>query len=288
MNKAVKGHYIFRNTMNEMISLTTVLVVIAAAAMNMTYLTELRTVLGNTEKIGILTPFLTILGAGQLIPSPHLFMSAFVFFLLAKRPRTDREFMYHMIRSSRIKWIITEMLEIVLFNIVVIIILYLASVLVMLPKVTFSFDWKHDMPYLAKIRGDWSGMVYDSVISQMSLVQAFACAVGYWLLYSIFGGLLLIMIRMIFPKQRYVGLGVLFGLYFYDYICEYCLGYVFRNVSPVALSRISYLNWGLDEDLPSGQYALVFFIVAILALALMNIILAKRVDLDNLSSKTYR
>ncbi|MEG1470911.1 MAG: hypothetical protein RSD76_00545, partial [Clostridia bacterium] len=126
------------------------------------------------------------------------------------------------------------------------------------------------------------------VIYQLTQPQALSYALGLWWLYSIFGGLFLLAVRLLVPRQRNIGLGMLFCLYFFDYICEYCLPYAARYGSPVALSRISYLNWGFDPVYPSASYAIVFLLIGCIALCILSILLAKRTDLDALSARTYK
>ena len=59
--------------------------------------------------------------------------------------------------------------------------------------------------------------------------------------------------------------------------------YAARRGSPVALSRISFLNWGYDPAYPTVGYAFAFFAAVCAALAFAAMKLGKRVDLEALS-----
>ena len=77
-------------------------------------------------------------------------------------------------------------------------------------------------------------------------------------------------------------------MYFYDYLCEYNLPYVARFFSPVALSRITFLNWGYDPVFPSVLYAFLFFGVTCIVLILITMNIGKSMELDRISSRIDR
>ncbi|MEG0639739.1 MAG: hypothetical protein RR824_06825 [Clostridia bacterium] len=289
MTKPKKSRYLALSLWQYLTTPKSIFLLLAAAAMNMTYLSRFRDILMDGKTISILTPFLLLLCSPQIFPSPHFFMSAFVFFLLSQYPRTDGGFMYQMIRTRRTRWILSEILQIICVSLIAMLALFLASILVMIPHVSLSLSWDQELPVWQELLiGSWKGTIPYAVIGQLSQPQAFAYALGLWWLYCIFGGLFLLVIRLFVPRQRNIGLGMLFCLYFFDYICEYCLPYAARYASPVALSRISYLDWGFDPIYPSASYAVAFLLMGCFALCTLSILLAKRTDLDALSARTYK
>lgn len=289
MTKPKISRYLTLSLWQYLTTPKSIFLLLAAAAMNMSYLSRFRDILTDGKTISILTPFLLLLCSPQIFPSPHFFMSAFVFFLLSQYPCTDGGFMYQMIRTRRTCWITSEILQIICVSLIAMLVLFFASILVMIPHVSLTLSWDQELPAWQELLIEsWKGTIPYAVIYQLTQLQALAYALGLWWLYSIFGGLFLLAVRLLLPKQRNIGLGMLFCIYFFDYICEYCLPYAARYASPVALSRISYLNWGFDPIYPSASYAIVFLLIGCIALCTLSILLAKRTDLDALSARTYK
>lgn len=289
MTRRRRGMLCFLKLQKLLASPRSVWLLLAAAAVNMTYLMSMRAALGEAETMSFLTPLLLILASPQDFPSPHFFLSAFVFFLLSQIPMTDEGFHSHLIREDRKTWLRGELTLIVAANLSMLVFFFLMSIAVMLPRVSLSVAWDDKLPVWQDIqRGSWGTAIPYAVIYQASQVRVLACAAGLWLLYSVFGGLVMLAARLAAPRQRYLGIGVLFCVYFYDYICEYFLPYASRYLSPVALSRISYLNWGYDPIYPSIGYAFAFFSAGCLALVAIVYCLGRKVDLDKLSSRANR
>ena len=165
--------------------------------------------------------------------------------------------------------------------------LFIASFIVMIPHISLNLSWDSSLQvWQDALIGAWKASIPYSVVYQLSQTQALAYAVGFWLLYCVSGGLLMLVLRLAVPVQRNIGLGIVFCLYFYDYICEYFLPYALRYASPVALSKISYLNLGFDAVYPSPGYALAFFSIYIFLLIIAVMRVGRQVNLDLLSSRT--
>lgn len=264
-----------------------IVILSAAAVANATYIIRYRDVLGNGERLSFIAPFLMILSSPQVFPSPHFFISAFVFFLLAQNPDTNSGLYYHLIRTSRRRWLINEILQVVSICLSSLIFLFIASFIVMIPHISLNLSWDSSLQvWQDALIGAWKASIPYSVVYQLSQTQALAYAVGFWLLYCVSGGLLMLVLRLAVPVQRNIGLGIVFCLYFYDYICEYFLPYALRYASPVALSKISYLNLGFDAVYPSPGYALAFFSIYIFLLIIAVMRVGRQVNLDLLSSRT--
>ena len=277
----------FLNLLREMRNAEIIIPLLAAAAMNLSYLMKIRDVLEPSETISVLTPFLLILCAPQLIPSPHFFMSAFTFFILSNHLNTNQMLYYRTIRTTRMKWIVSEILRIMVISFLVILFLFVCSVMAMIPKISLSVPWDYELPFwMDALEGSWIGNIPYAIVYQLSQAEAFVYALGFWWLYSVFGGLFLLTFRLLIPKVQGIGLGLLFVMYFFDYICEYCLPYSFRYASPVALSRLSYMNWGYDRIYPSPEYAICFFLICSLVLFVTDLLLARNVGFDMLTERT--
>ena len=264
-------------------------VLLSAMAINITYLAGIHEAIPAKDAISLLTPMLLLLSSPQIFPSPHFFMSVFVFFLLAQIPFTGRDFPYHMIRTDKKKWIKRQIHLIVLANIVLFLFFFLTSVIALIPHLSLSIEWNNNLlTWQDEQIGIWYTYIPYAVIHQVSLVQAFLCATCLWILYGICGGLLLLLLRFCVPRVKNAGLGIIFCMYFYDYLCEYNLPYVARFFSPVALSRITFLNWGYDPVFPSVLYAFLFFGVTCIVLILITMNIGKSMELDRISSRIDR
>lgn len=262
---------------------------LSAAAMNASYLLGIRHALLADEKMSVLTPMLLLLSSPQVFPSPHFFMSAFTFFLFSQIPFADQALCYHMIRSDKKTFVRQQIVLIMLANALLIALFIVSSWAVMWPHLSPQIHWDRDLFTWQEMQaGAWYVSIPYAVTYQAGIEQAFFIALGLWWLYSVGGGLLLFAARLFLPKVRNAGIGILFCVYFYDYLCEYFLPYSARKYSPVALSRISYLNWGYDPQYPSIGYAFLFFVVVCVALILALSLFCRRMDLDALSSRTYR
>lgn len=263
-----------------------IIILLATAVVNATYIIRYRDILGNGESLSFITPFLMILSSPQVFPSPHFFVSAFVFFLLAQNPDTNSGLYYHLIRTSRRRWLVNEILQVISICLSSLVFLFIASFFVMIPHISSNLSWDNSLQvWQDSLIGAWKATIPYSVVYQLCQTQALAYAVGLWLLYCVSGGLLMLVLRLTVPRQRNIGLGIVFCLYFYDYICEYFLPYAFRYASPVALSRISYLNWGFDAAYPSPGYALAYFSICIFLLSIAIMRMGRQVNLDLLSSR---
>lgn len=95
-------------------------------------------------------------------------------------------------------------------------VLFFASILVMIPHVSLTLSWDQELPAWQELLIEsWKGTIPYAVIYQLTQLQALAYALGLWWLYSIFGGLFLLAVRLLLPKQRNIGLGMLFCIYFF-------------------------------------------------------------------------
>lgn len=259
---------------------------LAASAINMTYLSSIRNVLGTGERMSILTPMLMIWCSRQVFPSSHFFLSTFTFFLLSQVPQIDKSFPYQMIRTTRYKWLCNQLFLIIFANVCLIILYIVIAVLVMLPHISLSPDWDKNLQLWQDLQiGSWTVQIPYAVVYRLSQPQAFLCASVLWWLYSSCGSLLMLVVRLAFPKVRSAGLGIVFCIYFYDYLCEYSLPYTARWLSPVSLSRMSYLNWGYDPRYPTFKYAVVFFSCSCVILTVLAFWFGKRTELNVLSSR---
>lgn len=257
---------------------------LAAAAMNLTYLSGIRGALDPGETMSFLMPLLLILASPQVFPSPHFFMSAFVFFLLSQVSQAGGGLYYHLVRTDRSRWITQQIALVAAANLCMLVFFFLAAAAAMFPHLSLSISWDPGLQAWQDAQtGAWGLRMPYAVVYQASLPQAFFCAAALWWLYGVSGGLLLLAMRLGVPRVRGAGLGALFCVYFYDYICEYSLPYAARRGSPVALSRISFLNWGYDPAYPTVGYAFAFFAAVCAALVFAAMKLGKRVDLEALS-----
>lgn len=271
----------------EKLNFTGMLLMLASVAMNFTYLSKLRMIIQGQTKISFLTPLLFVMCSPTVFPSPHFFMSAFLLFSLSKYPQTGNSMIYHIIRMTRKKWITYELMSMLLYTVVFIVTHFIICDLALLPHISLSIEWNAELPlWQDLLEGKWNGGIPYAIIFQLAQTHAFVLSITLWWLFSLFGGLVLITMRLLVPTQRLIGIGFLFVLYFYDYICEYCLPYVFRYISPVALSRISFLNLGFDPSCPSIFHAYIFFLISIIILVRVIYALSRHVDLDLLFSRT--
>lgn len=266
-----------------------VLSILAAAGMNLSFLSELHTVVKHSAPVSFLTPFLFIWCSPRIFPSPHFFMSAFMFFSLSRYPKAGSDLIYHIVRMNRIKWIACEIASMLLYIFAFTICQFMLSIFAMLPFVTPSVDWGEEILILLEsAQSKWNGGIPYAIIYQLKQTDAFALTIVLWLLYCAFGELVILVTRLLNPRLKFLGIGLFFGLYFYDYICEYSLPYVYRYFSPVALSRMSYLNLGFDPSLPPIRYSMCFYLICITLFTCITVLLAKHVNIDDLSSRTYQ
>lgn len=260
---------------------------LAAGVINMTYLSNIRSVLDAGERMSILTPMLMILCSRQVFPSSHFFLSTFTFFLLSQAPQIDKSFPYQMIRTTRDKWLFNQIMLVVTANICLILFYIIMACFVILPYLSFSTNWDTNLQLWQDLQvGSWTVQIPYALVFRLSQPQAFLYSTILWWLYASFGSLLMLVARLALPKVHNAGIGLVFCVYFYDYLCEYALPYTARWISPVSLSRMSYLNWGYDPQYPTFKYAVVFFACSCTVLIALAFYFGRHTELSILSSRT--
>lgn len=180
---------------------------------------------------------------------------------------------YIVLRCGRSVWAGGQILYLILLATIFIVWLFIASMIVLAGKLSFSLDWGRVYFSLARIELHGGVSFSNTIQSAFTAPQAFLISFGLqWLCFVLFG---LIIYAINLATGRNIGMIVpCFFLLMYFHFAQYIVNGQWTTwISPVLLSR---LMWHAYVRQPDMSYAIGFFLINIAALMICCVALARR------------
>lgn len=208
-----------------------------------------------------------------------IIMFGFVLFL-CDAPFIDSEQAYLIIRSGKKTWLKGQLLYICLASAVYFLFVFLVSVILLLPNITFSADWGKLLRTLSQT--DLSQQFEVSLGISYKIIRLYhpAAAMGIsalmaWLVGVLFGVLLFVLNAFF---SRAVGVIVTSGLVLLEIFAR-SNPYRITYFSPVSWASLTILDTEGISKYPSLSYAIVCTLLLILILSAVSLQWAKKRDI---------
>ena len=216
-------------------------------------------------------------------PVKQLIMLAGIIFLFSEAPFINSSQPYVIIRSRRLAWTIGQVLYIGAMSGIYYIVLFSASILSLLPNLTFATDgWGIVLNTLAQTDAAYQIQLQFGIMPEIiKYYSPFKASVLSLLLdwgVAWFLGLIIFVISL--RVQQKIGIVVAGLVLFYDLLVTNMLPLSFYKFSPVSLSRLSILDPSNTSIYPSITYPYIFFVVGIISLCLLSIILSRKSSIE--------
>ncbi|MGL5694186.1 MAG: hypothetical protein ACRCXA_08915 [Peptostreptococcaceae bacterium] len=197
--------------------------------------------------------------------------------LFADSPFMDEDYNYIVIRSGKEKWVLGQLLYMVLATIGYFLVLFLITVLLTLPNIFLSFEWGKLMNTLANTN---AGEGFDLVINlRILLLHSPVKATLISFLLCCGSGIIIAVTIFIINLKNTKSMGVVVGTFIV--LLDRAIFYNFPNfrfafLSPVSLSRISDLTISKEGISPTITYAFIFEAMAILLVSIIAILMVRK------------
>jgi|SRR5690625_296202 len=225
---------------------------------------------------------------------PHLMtppvmqvFACFTILLFSDAPFTDRHMPFMVVRSGRQNWILGQLAYIVLASLIYTLFIFIVSVLVLIPHVSFSFDWGvviNSLGANSRLAPEATVFFDERLISIFSpVVATLISLVLFWMVSTFIGVLIFCFNIVIGHMSGLVATGFLIFMSFFSIIHgRLVLGDWISYVSPISWMSMSFYNWGHAEPFqsPSMMYALFFLIGTILLMGFISVKVFCKKDLS--------
>lgn len=198
-----------------------------------------------------------------------------IIFLFSNVPFINKNQPYVIIRSKRLFWVLGQIIYIILASAIYYIILIGASILMLLPNITFATDgWGKIIYTLAQTNtGEMIHLqfgVFDEIVSSYSPFQALGLSfLLNWGMAS-FLGLLMFVLSLNFNRR--IGLFAAAIPLFFDFLVINALSPKFYYLSPVTFSRLVMLDPNGVSMRPHLVYPFVFYGIGIVVLSVILVV----------------
>lgn len=208
-----------------------------------------------------------------------LIMFGFVLFL-CDAPFIDSEQAYLIIRCGKKSWLKGQLLYICMASAVYFLFVFLVSVILLLPNITFAADWGKLLRTLAQTDlgrqfGVSLGISY-KVIRLYSPVTAMLIGLLMAWLVGMFFGVVLFVLNAFF--SRAIGVIVTSGLVLFEIFCLNS-PFIFTYFSPVSWASLSILDTEGISKYPSFLYALFVILILIVLFSLVAFLWSRKKDI---------
>jgi len=284
--------YAFRDARTQMIlsfrNSKTIILYIVAALWVIYCLQPIRTFsIETNELLNPLEPFVLLIASGDTFPSAFFYLFLFYVILLSDMPYINAGFRYRIIRMNRTGWSLGEIITVFMISFLYIIWLLLICWLILLGRYGGNGDWSRIVYTLtftdAASQYNIELGLSDGLLYVFQPLTVFLHSITLMWLYYTFAGLLLIGLHLAYPKGRPFGAITALAVYLFDYIRIYALPFSFAWGSPATLSRLTTLDIGFDQRLPSPTYAYKFWAVSIVALMIALWAVTRHCTVDDAS-----
>lgn len=205
----------------------------------------------------------------------QLILLAGIIFLFSNVPFINKNQPYVIIRSKRLFWVLGQILYIIMASGIYYITLIGASIIVLLPNITFATDgWGKIINTLAQTNtGELIKLQFgisEKIVTSYSPFQALGLSfLLNWGMASFMG---LLMFAFSLKFNRKIGLFAGSMLLFFDLLVINGLPYKFYCLSPVTFSRLAMLDPTGVSMLPKLTYPFIFFGIGIILLSVISVV----------------
>lgn len=208
-----------------------------------------------------------------------LIMFGFVLFL-CDAPFIDSEQAYLIIRSGKKAWVKGQLLYICLASAVYFLFVFLASVVLLLPNISFEADWGKLLRTLAQTDmnrqfGISLGVSYKIIHLYNPIMATLSTYLMAWLV-GVFFGVSLFVLNAYF--SRAIGVIVTSSLVLFEIFCLNS-PFIFTYFSPVSWVSLSILDTQGISKYPSFVYAVVVTLALIIVLSLIAFLWIRKKDI---------
>ncbi|GKU77281.1 hypothetical protein [Paenibacillus sp. L3-i20] len=208
--------------------------------------------------------------------------------LYCDAPFVDTHTPFLIVRTSRLNWMMGQLLYIVLSGFVYTSFFALTSMAALVPNLQFSAGWGMVLKTLAydPSSPDRYGItafleVGGPMMSMFSSIEAMLISFGLFWLVTVFIGVLIFCFNVVIGRfSGLVAAGVFTGIgYFSVYVGKISYGNIIYYLSPLNWISMSYLDWGYTGKMPTPTYAISILIGAILLMSIVSIFVFCKKDL---------
>ncbi|MCB8818087.1 hypothetical protein [Desulfosporosinus shakirovi] len=221
---------------------------------------------------------------------PYLTLDAMLLFMLmlgivllfCDAPFIDAHQPYVIIRSGKTNWLLGQISYIMLASALYFLFIVFVSVLMLLPNLTFSFEWGKIWGTLALTNAGNQFKIILPVSYQLQLNYTPIAAMAWsfllnWLI-GTFLGLLIFVLNMRFTRE--IGVIVSSALAFLPYFCFDVNSFLLFRLSPVSWASLGILDTTHTTALPSITYAVSVLIGLNLILILLANMFIRKKDIN--------
>ncbi|SHH34394.1 hypothetical protein [Desulfosporosinus lacus] len=205
-----------------------------------------------------------------------------IVFLFCDAPFIDSHQPYVIIRSGKKNWLLGQIAYIIVASAIYFMLIFLVSVLFLLPNITFSSEWGKVLGTLGITDAGNQFNVPLGISYALQLNYSPIAAMAWSLLMAwlvgTFLGLLIFVLNMRFTRE--IGVVVSTALVFLQYFCFEAGGFLLYSFSPVSWANLNMLDTTYTSALPSVTYAVSALISLSLILILLTALLMRKKDID--------
>jgi hypothetical protein len=210
--------------------------------------------------------------------------------MFCNAPFLDNQMPFLVARTGRMNFIIGQHIYVIIAAFVFNLFITGASILILLPYVTFSSEWGHVISTLARNPG--SSITYGiilslsidaSIVDFFTPIKAMFTSFFFMWIVTVFIGIVIMMFNIISGKlSGIVAAGsLIFFAYFSAYLGSISFGTEILYLSPLSWSSINSINFtSVGSRVPSPMYATLVLTILILLMSLVSVYTFCKKDMD--------
>lgn len=210
--------------------------------------------------------------------------------MFCNAPFLDNQTPFLVVRTGRLNYILGQHIYVIIAAFIFNVIITVASIVTLVPHVTFSSDWGHVINTLARIPGSaltygifMSVSIETSVIDYFTPIGAMFTSFVFMWLVNVFTGMIIMLFNIISGKLSglIVAGSLIFFAYFSAYLGAISFGREILFLSPLSWSNIYNIDFtARGHGVPSPFYITTVLAVSIIVMSTASICLFCKKDMD--------